>query len=130
MASITPFLRNGHRNVDRAGQVSRAWEQHAPTTSFAGMTLEEFREKIGQSQIAREKIAQAESNLRGAIAGRANADLATRDAVTLAVNAIRGNPMFGPNSELYRACGYITYGERASGLRRADTAAATTVASN
>jgi hypothetical protein len=86
------------------------------------MTLEEFRERIGQSQAARAKVAEAESTLRGAIAGRAKADLITRDAVALVVNSIRGNPDFGPNSELYRGCGYITFGERASGLRRAGTA--------
>lgn len=130
MATIQPFLRNGNRNVDRAGQVSTAWGQHAPAASFAGMTLEQFREKIGLSQAAREKVAEAESNLRGAIAGRANADLVTRDTVTLVVNAIRGNPEFGPNSELYRGCGYITFGERASGLRRAGTANEPEPASN
>jgi hypothetical protein len=130
MAAITPFLRNGNRNVNRAGQVSTAWELHAPAASFAGMTLEEFREKIGQSQTAREKVAQAESSLRGAIAGRANADLITRDAVALVVSSIKGTPEFGPNSELYRACGYVTFGERASGLHRAGTMPEPTPSSN
>ena len=118
MSALTPFIKNPNRTVDKAGQVSVAWQQHAPAASFAGMTLEQFREKIGASQTARDKVAAAEADLRGFIAARAAADVATRDTVTLVVNSIRGNPEFGPNSEIYRACGYVAFGERASGLTR------------
>ncbi len=118
MSSIQPFIKNPNRTVDKAGQVSVAWQQHAPAASFAGMTLEQFREKIGQSRVVREKIAATEADLRGFIAERATVDVETRDAVTLVVNSIRGNPEFGPNSQLYRACGYVTFGERSSGLTR------------
>lgn len=130
MSSLVPFIKNPNRSVGKAGQVSVAWQQHAPAASFAGMTLEEFREKISASQTTREEVAAAEANLRGFIAARAAADLATRDAVSLVVNSIRGNPEFGANSKLYRACGYITYGERASGLTRRGTTTATTPALN
>lgn len=118
MATITPFIKNPNRTVDKAGQVSVAWQQHAPAASFAGMTLEQFNEKIGQSSVARQKIAAAEADLRGLIVERATADVETRDAVTLVVNSIRGNPDFGPNSQLYRACGYVAFGERSTGLTR------------
>ena len=130
MASIQPFIKNPNRTVDKAGQVSVAWQQHAPAASFAGMTLEQFREKIGASQTTRDKVAAAEADLRGFIASRAVADVATRDAVTLVVNSIRGNPDFGPNSDLYRACGYIPFGERASGLTRKGNVPPTAPASN
>lgn len=118
MAALQPFIKNPNRNVEKAGQVSVAWQQHAPAASFAGMTLEQFREKISASQTTRDRVAAAEADLRGSIAARAVADVATRDVVTLVVNSIRGNPDFGPNSELYRACGYVPFGERASGLTR------------
>ena len=130
MAALQPFIKNPNRTVDRAGQVSTAWQQHAPAASFAGMALDQFREKIGQSQTARNKVAQIEADLRGAIAARANADLVTRDTVALVVNSIKGNPDFGPNSELYRACGYVAYGERASGLTRRSTVPEPAPASN
>jgi len=48
----------------------------------------------------------------------------------LVVNSIRGNPEFGPNSQLYRACGYVAYGERSSGLTRRGTAPELAPASN
>jgi hypothetical protein len=121
MSALSPFIKNPNRTVDKAGQVSVAWQQHAPAALFAGMTLEQFREKISASQTTREKIAAAEADLRGFIAARAAADVETRDTVTLVVNSIRGNPEFGPNSQLYRACGYVAYGERSSGLTRRST---------
>jgi len=130
MAALQPFIKNANRTVEKAGQVSVAWQQHAPAASFAGMNLEEFREKISASQTTRDKVAAAEADLRGRIAARAAADLATRDAVSLVVNSIRGNPDFGANSELYRACGYVAYGERASGLTRRGTAPEPAPASN
>jgi len=122
MAALQPFIKNPNRTVEKAGQVSVAWQQHAPAVSFAGMTLEQFREKISASQTTREKVAAAEADLRGFIAARAAADVETREAVTLVVNSIKGSPEFGQNSQLYRACGYVAFGERASGLTRRGTA--------
>jgi hypothetical protein len=116
--ALQPYIKNPNRTVEKAGQVSVAWQQHAPAASFAGMTLEQFRKKIGQSRATREKIAAAEADLRGLIAERGAVDIETREAVSLVVNSIRGNPQFGPNSQLYRACGYVTFGERSSGLTR------------
>jgi hypothetical protein len=116
--AIQPFIKNPNRTVDKAGQVSVAWQQHAPAATFAGMTLDQFRRKIGQSRVTREKIAASEADLRGLIAERALVDIDTREAVSLVVNSIRGNPQYGPNSQLYRACGYVAFGERSSGLTR------------
>jgi hypothetical protein len=121
MSAFARFIKNPNRTVEKAGQVSVAWQQHAPAASFAGMTLEEFREKISASQTAREKVAAAEADLRGFIAARAAADIETRNLVTWVVNSIKGTPEFGLNSELYRACGYVTFGERSSGLTRRGT---------
>jgi|LakMenEpi03Aug12_release.lakeMendotaPanAssembly.Ray.scaffolds.fasta_scaffold681836_2 hypothetical protein len=121
MSALSPFIKNPNRTVEKAGQVSVAWQQHAPAASFAGMTLEQFREKIGASQTTRDKVAAAEADLRGFIAARATADVETRDVVALVVNSIKGSPEFGQNSQLYRACGYVAYGERSSGLTRRGT---------
>jgi hypothetical protein len=94
------------------------------------MTLEQFREKIGASQTTRDKVAAAEADLRGFIAARATADVETRDVVALVVNSIKGSPEFGQNSQLYRACGYVAYGERSSGLTRRGTMPEPAVSSN
>ena len=36
----------------------------------------------------------------------------------LVINALRGNPNHGPDSQLYRALGYVPKSKRSSGLSR------------
>jgi hypothetical protein len=52
------------------------------------------------------------------IARRAAADTATNEKVKLVVNSVKGHPTYGENSDLYRAMGYVTVDDRATGLTR------------
>jgi len=110
--------KNPTRVARKAAEVSTAWEQIAPDAEFAGMTLAAFRTAIGESFATRERTAQLEADLSANLASRAIADAATNDKVKLVVNSVKGSPSYGENSDLYRAMGYVTAADKASGLTR------------
>jgi len=112
------FLKNPTRIVRKVDEVVMAWEQLAPTETFAGMTLAEFRTAVDPSKAERIRTAELEAELSGAAGRRALADLSTNEKLKLVVAAVKGDPAHGENSALYRAMGYIPMAERASGLTR------------
>lgn len=112
------FLKNPNRIVRKVDEVVMAWEQLAPTDTFAGMTLAEFRAAVDPSKAERLRTAELEAELSGAAGRRALADLNTNEKLKLVVAAVKGDPAHGENSALYRAMGYIPMAERASGLTR------------
>jgi hypothetical protein len=113
--------KNPTRVARKASEVSTAWEQIAPDAEFAGMTLAAFKTAIGESFATRERAAQLEAELSANLARRAIADADTNDKVKLVVNSVKGHPTYGENSDLYRAMGYITAADKASGLTRKST---------
>jgi len=110
--------KNPTRIARRAAQVSTAWEQIAPEAEFAGMTLAAFKTAIGESFVIRERLAQLEADQSANLARRTVADAATNNRVKLVVNSVKGSPSYGENSDLYRAMGYVTAADKASGLTR------------
>jgi hypothetical protein len=110
--------KNPTRIARRAAQVSTAWEQIAPEAEFAGMTLSAFKTAIGESFAIRERLAQLEADQSANLARRTVADAATNNRVKLVVNSVKGSPSYGENSDLYRAMGYVTAADKASGLTR------------
>ena len=113
--------KNPTRVARKASEVSTAWEQIAPDAEFAGMTLAAFKTAIGESFTIRERTAQLEAELSANLARRAIADADTNDKVKLVVNSVKGHPTYGENSDLYRAMGYVTAADKASGLTRKST---------
>lgn len=113
--------KNPTRVARKAAEVSTAWEQIAPDAEFAGMTLSAFKTAIGESFNLRERAAQLEAELSANLARRAVADADTNDKVKLVVNSVKGSPAYGENSDLYRAMGYVTAADKASGLTRKGT---------
>ena len=103
---------------DKMTQFIDAWNKIAPDESFAGMTLAEFKTAIQPSIDARTQTAEAVLVRRAAIASREEADKSTRDLMRRVVGSVVGSPVHGSNSALYRAMGYRTQDERASGLTR------------
>jgi hypothetical protein len=110
--------KNPTRVARKAAQVSTAWEQIAPDAEFAGMTLPAFKTAIGDTFATRERAAQLEADQSANLARRALADAVTNDKVKLVVNSVKGHPSYGENSDLYRAMGYVTAADKASGLTR------------
>jgi hypothetical protein len=82
------------------------------------MTLAEFESAVAPSTEIRNTVTELETELAAALGRRALADIVTNEKLKLVVNAVKGNPAHGENSELYRAMGYVPSGERASGLTR------------
>lgn len=99
-------------------QILDAWKKIAPEESFAGLTLDEFTAALQPSFDARSETAEAVLVRRAAIASREEADKSARDLMKRVVGSVVGSPVHGSNSALYRAMGYRTEGERASGLTR------------
>ena len=104
--------------LERITRTQSARETLRAQKSFAGMSLDQFREKIAPSLTARATIARLENELIAAQNQRDDADQASSDTVQLIVNAIKGDPAEGADGELYEALGYVRKSERKSGLGR------------
>lgn len=103
--------------------VVNAWDTIAPTKSFAGMTLAEFKAKVKPSLDARDNLLSADTQRTETRVQREQRDADSLKAMQLVVNSIKGDPTEGEDGALYAACGYIRKSERKSGLsRKAKTA--------
>src|SRR4051812_45652388 len=103
---------------DRIRRMISAWESLAPTKSFFGMTLDQFKTAMQPSLAARELIKDLENQLTQAQNQRDANDegaLAKMQGVVAGVNA---DPTEGPDSSLLEAFGYTRKSERKSGLSR------------
>ena len=104
--------------ADATNQVINAWGTLAPAATFGGMTLAQFKTKVQPSFDTRTQITTLEEQLTSAQDKRDNADKVTVAATQLVVNAVKGDPNFGDDSDLYDAMGYVRRSARASGLSR------------
>ncbi len=106
------------RELNKANQVASAWETLAPTKTFGGMTLEQFKAKTKPSFDLRGQIGVLENQSIDLATRCAVADATSNEAALLAVNAVKGDPEHGENSALYAAMGYVRKSDRQSGLAR------------
>jgi hypothetical protein len=104
-------------------QLLDSWEQVAPESSFGGMSLADFKAATQPSIDQRQNASDAVLARRAAIARRETADETTRALMKRVVSSVIGDPAHGSNSAIYRAMGYRTDAERASGLTRKDQTA-------
>jgi hypothetical protein len=111
-------FKNPTRIVRKVEEVATAWERIAPDAEFGGMTLTAFRAAVTESFATRTRSAELEAELSANIARRAAADENTNTKLKLVVNSVKGHPTYGENSDLYRAMGYVTVDDRATGLTR------------
>jgi hypothetical protein len=95
-----------------------AWENEAPGDSFGGMTLAQFQAVVKPSYDARKKIDQGDQLIKDGTNERDDADVVSNAKIQLVVNAVKGDPNHGENSDLYEAMGYKRKSERKSGLTR------------
>lgn len=104
--------------------VVKAWETIAPTKSFAGMTLDEFKAQVKPSLDARDSLQTADTQRTETKVQREQNDEKSLEAMQLVVNSIKGDPTEGgEDGALYAACGYVRKSDRKSGLsRKAKTA--------
>jgi hypothetical protein len=104
--------------LDRRDQFITAWRKLAAGSSFAGKTLDEFIEATKRPEEVRESIATAKATLKALNQERKQADTALRDLLALVLNAVKGDLLFGENSPLYKAFGFVPKDDRKSGLTR------------
>lgn len=108
-------------NVEKLRRALDGWEQIAPTKTFAGMTLAQFKAAIAPSLDLRQEIEETNTRLKSLQAQRDQADDISLAKFQQVVNGILADPDFGPDSPLYEAFGYIRDSERHSGLTRKST---------
>jgi hypothetical protein len=108
-------------NQEKMQRMINAWETLAPTKSFGGMTLAQFKTAAQPAMDAREQIDDLEDQLTGAINAREEADTTFAAKAQQVVNGVLADPTEGPDSALYEAMGYTRKSERRSGLTRKTT---------
>lgn len=104
--------------AEKIGRAASAWEVLAPDSTFGGMTLAQFKTKVQPSLDARDTVKTVANQRVDAQTKRAEGDLETQRVLALVINSIKGDPVHGEDSALYKACGYVLKSERKSGLSR------------
>jgi hypothetical protein len=99
-------MRKSKKTVDRAENITRAWENLRPTKQFSGLTLEKYKETSQRSIDIRVEMAELESRLRALAAQRVSADAVTDEMSLSIVHAVRGDREEGEDGELYEAMGF------------------------
>ena len=90
---------------------------------FSGMSLRQFQDAVKPSFDARESISTKEDEMTALINQRNDADEASLQKCSQVVSAVKGDPNFGEDSDLYETMGYVRKSERKSGLTRKGGAA-------
>lgn len=100
-----------------------AWREIATEASFAGMTLAQFETQTAPLAQSLQRLQALDAQYAAELKARDEADAAARETMRLIANAVRGDPAYGEDSQLYRAMGFVPLSERQSGLTRRTTAA-------
>jgi hypothetical protein len=111
-------MNNRNRKLKKISRVVTAWETLAPTATFGGMTLVQFKARVQALQAQREKLSELGSLWVEAQEQEGLVLEETHAATLLAVNAVKGNAAHGEDSPLYAAMGYVCKSNRKSGLTR------------
>jgi hypothetical protein len=98
--------------------IGRAWQELAADSKFAGYTVDQYNKAVQDSLDARDSIANLRTQLTSALARRHNADKEAARINDLVVNAVKGDPDHGNDSDLYDAMGFVRKSRRKSGLTR------------
>jgi len=101
-----------------------AWDELAPTATFAGMTLVQFKAAVQPSFDSRDKITDLETDLEAEQVNRGKVDVTTLQTNSDVVKSVVADKNFGDDSALYERMGYVRKSVRASGLTRKNKAAA------
>ncbi len=104
--------------LERITTVKRVWSTLRPNSSFYGMTLDEFLQKVKPSLDARAELEAIDERRTAAAVRRDDADAVSMDLIKCIVNAIKADPNEGEDGEVYAALGYVRKTLRASGRPR------------
>lgn len=104
------------------------WGELAPTATFAGLTLTQYKAAVQPSLDARAQISKLETDIDAQIDLRDEADVATSVTNANVVKSVVADKNFGDDSAMYERMGYVRKSVRASGLTRKSKAAAANAA--
>ena len=99
------------------------WTELAPTATFAGLTLAQYKAAVQPSFDSRQKITDLETDLEAEQVNRDTVDVSTLQTNAGVVKAVVADKKFGDDSALYERMGYVRKSVRASGLTRKKAAA-------
>jgi hypothetical protein len=111
-------MRNPKRVTTQIARIGRAWQELAPNAKFAGYTVDQYNKAIQDSLDSRDTIAGLRTQLTSALARRFDADREASRINELVVNAVKGDPDYGSDSDLYDSMGFVRKSRRKSGLKR------------
>jgi len=109
---------------EKTTKITNAWTTLAPTATFSGMTLAQYKAKVQPTFDTRTAIDSLAAQTTSAHDARNAADTVTAQINQLVVNAVKGDPAHGEDSDLYQTMGYVRKSARKTGLTRKNTAAA------
>jgi len=115
--------RNPKRTAQKLQKVIDAWTTLRPTKSFSGMTLEQFKAKVGPSLALRDQLVTLRTQAVDSLVQRHLTDDASMVTAQLVVNAVKGDAEEGEDGPLYAAMGYVPKSLKGSGLTRKGQAA-------
>ena len=113
MATISP-----KKALERLETFETALTDLAPNAKFGAIETAAFATQVQLSRDARAAIIDLEHQLTVASNSRDTVDAEGLRQAQLIVNGVIGDPVFGPDSSLYEAMGFIRKSERKSGLTR------------
>jgi hypothetical protein len=111
-------MKHPKKVANQIANIGRAWQELAPDAKFAGYTVDQYNKAIQDSLDSRDSIAGLRTQLTSALAKRFDADRETSRINELVVNAVKGDPNFGSDSDLYDSMGFVRKSRRKSGLKR------------
>ena len=113
-----PKTRSPKETQAKLERIVSAWETLAPSKSFGGLTLAQFKAAIQSSFDLRAELHTLETQVEATQVARDNADTENLRIADRVVKGVIGDPTVGPDSDLYEAMGYVRASARKSGLTR------------
>ena len=95
-----------------------AWRKLRPAKQFAGMTVDQFAEKVKPSLDTRGQLSDLRKQVTDSRLQRVDADEASMELAQFVANSVKGDPTEGENSGLYAEMGYVPKSSKRSGLTR------------
>src|ERR1022692_2775142 len=109
---------------EKTTKIINAWSTLAPGATFSGMTLAQYKAKVQPTFDTRATIDTLAAQTTSAHDARDTADTATAQVNQLVVNAVKGDPAHGEDSDLYQTMRYVRKSARKTALTRKSNAAA------
>lgn len=104
--------------ADRIEIFRTAWREIASESTFAGMSLAQFEARVAPVKEVASKLEALATQRAAAQTEQLQIENDAKLALSLVINAVRGDPAHGEDSRLYRALGFVPKSERRSGLTR------------